>query len=84
MYKNNIYSIVYINIFVLGAETADKFKAIEKLMIKAEKERKAGANMYIYIYVCINNMYILYILTCYTFLGLQMLMMSSYRNKLNI
>ena len=43
MYKNNIYSIVYINIFVLGAETADKFKAIEKLMIKAEKERKAGA-----------------------------------------
>jgi hypothetical protein len=74
MYKNNIYSIVYINIFVLGAETADKFKAIEKLMIKAEKERKAGANMYIYICVCINNM----------FLGLQMLMMSSYRNKLNI
>ena len=47
MYKNNIYSIVYINIFVLGAETADKIKAIEKLMIKAEKERKA----YMYIYI---------------------------------
>ena len=43
MYKNNIDSIIYINMFVLGAETDDKIKAIEKLMKKAEKERKAGA-----------------------------------------
>jgi hypothetical protein len=29
--------------FVLGAETDDEIKAIEKLMKKAEKERKARA-----------------------------------------